>query len=82
MSRRHRQQWNSPTERAYTYLLTGKVEIVSVRDDTVEAIVTVHDGLVQVIRRDGDGWTCTCPQTTDQCAHLIAVRRVVPVDLR
>lgn len=75
--------WTSPAERAYRYLLAGRVEVFAVQDQRVQAIVTVHNGKVRIVTRTADGnWSCDCPQTHDKCAHLLAVRRVVPQDLR
>lgn len=60
-------------------LLEGRVVIVEAGRYGVVAKVR-GEGRIHTCRYFGS-WSCTCEVRTDQCSHLIAVRRVTAVDL-
>ena len=39
------------------------------------------DGAIYTVTGDGAAWVCTCPARSHRCSHLLAVRRVVAVDV-
>lgn len=61
-------------------LLEGRVVILEAGRYGVAARVR-GEGVIHTCRYSFGVWSCTCPVRTDQCSHLIAVRRVVAVDL-
>lgn len=66
--------------KAARYLVEGRVILTGVGADRVAARIR-GDGAVHQVTWRGDKWTCTCPALSDRCSHLLAVRRVVAVDL-
>jgi uncharacterized Zn finger protein len=66
--------------KARRYLCEGRV--VLSRVDPLRVVAACRgDGTVYQIAYAQHVWSCTCPARTDQCAHLLAVRLVVAVDL-
>jgi hypothetical protein len=61
-------------------LLEGRVVILEAGRYGVAARVR-GEGRIHTCRYGFGAWSCTCEVRTDQCSHLIAVRRVVAVDL-
>lgn len=61
-------------------LLEGRVVILEAGRYGVMARIR-GEGAIHTARFQFGTWDCTCPARTDQCSHLIAVRRVVAVDL-
>lgn len=72
------------TPRAEALLTTGAVHVTHAVGLTVRAIVDGTDRTHDV-RRDPDGWSCTCPSWTyrHRCAHVAAVQAAtVPAEAR
>lgn len=61
-------------------LIDGRIVILEAGRYGVMARVR-GEGVVHTARYQFGTWSCTCPVRTDQCSHLIALRRVVAVDL-
>lgn len=66
--------------KARRYLTEGRVILERVTPVMVVAAVR-GDGTVHRCAYLDHRWSCTCPVPSDQCAHLLAVRLVVAVDL-
>lgn len=66
--------------KARRYLTEGRVIVERVTQKIVVATVR-GDGTVHRCVYLAGAWSCTCPVRSDQCAHLLAVRLVVAVDL-
>lgn len=66
--------------KARRYLGEGRVVIETVSRRTVVASVRGDGRRYRCTYRDGL-WSCTCPARSDGCAHLLATRLVVVVDL-
>ncbi|MFP5256075.1 MAG: hypothetical protein ACLGI8_09525 [Acidimicrobiia bacterium] len=62
-------------------LIEGRVVILEAGRYGVVARVR-GEGVIHTTRYGFGAWTCTCPARTDQCSHLIALRRVVAIDLQ
>lgn len=66
--------------KARRYLCEGRV--VLHRVDRIRVVASVRgDGTIHRVAYSRRAWTCTCPARTAACAHLLAVRLVVAVDL-
>jgi uncharacterized Zn finger protein len=63
------------------YLCEGRLHVETVHPHGVAATCRGDGVRYQLGWQPGPGWWCTCPVLTDQCAHLIALRLVVAVDL-
>lgn len=61
-------------------LLEGRVVVIEATRYGVIARVR-GEGAIHTARFSFGSWNCSCPARTDQCSHLIALRRVVAVDL-
>lgn len=61
-------------------LLEGRLVIVEAGRHGVVARVR-GEGAIHDARFQFGAWSCSCPARTDACSHLIALRRVVAVDL-
>lgn len=60
----------------------GEGRLVLTRVDPLRVIGACRgDGAIHTVTYTQRTWACTCPARTDQCAHLLAVRLVVAVDL-
>jgi hypothetical protein len=66
--------------KARRYLTEGRVILERVSSKVVVASVR-GDGTVHRCAYSDGVWRCSCLVRTDQCAHLLAVRLVVAVDL-
>jgi len=73
-----------PRENARTkadrLLLEGRIVIVEAGRYGVAARIR-GEGRIHTARYQFGAWSCTCEARSDQCSHLIALRRVVAVDL-
>lgn len=67
--------------KARRYLTEGRVIVSRVSSSLVVASCR-GDGAIHRVTYTAGMWRCTCPVRTDQCAHLLAVRLVVAVDLQ
>ncbi len=69
----------SALDKACRYLVEGRLTIRQAdRTRGVLAHVRGDSGLIYRAEWSPDlGWMCNCPDRTDQCAHLIALRLVV-----
>ena len=65
----------SAETKARRYLAEGRLEVVLVADDEIEATCR-GDGAAYLLGWHG-AWHCSCPARTDRCAHLVALRLVV-----
>lgn len=84
--KRRKRKWG-PTqgtalERGLTFLVSGAVTVQSVGPDHIRADVKVLDHAVHTVIGDRNGWRCPCKREDDRCSHIVAVKRVGPVDLR
>lgn len=61
-------------------LLEGRVVILEAGRYGVMARCR-GEGVIHTARYQFGAWSCTCPVRSDQCSHLIALRRVVAVDI-
>lgn len=61
-------------------LLEGRLVILEAGRYGVAARIR-GEGVIHTARYQFGTWTCTCPVRSDQCSHLIALRRVVAVDM-
>lgn len=66
--------------KASRLLLEGRLIVTLVQPGQVQA-TTRGEGLLHHQALYSGQWTCTCRVRTDQCSHLIALRRVVAIDL-
>ncbi len=68
----------SASNKGRRYLVEGRLTIRwASRFDGIAAMVRGDSGEVYSTQwKPGNGWSCTCPARTDQCAHLIALRLV------
>lgn len=66
--------------KATRYLGEGRLVVERVERNRVAATCR-GDGTRYRIRYQWGRWECSCPARTDGCAHLVAVRLVVAVDL-
>ena len=66
--------------KARRYLVEGRVILHRVDRHRVEATCR-GDGTVHRSTYRHGSWSCTCPARTATCAHLLAVRLVVAVDI-
>ena len=66
--------------KAGRYLVEGRIIIRSIAGDQVRALAR-GDGAIYTVTGDGAAWVCTCPTRSHRCSHLLAVRRVVAVDV-
>jgi len=57
------------------YLTEGRLLIHTVSDRYIVGEVR-GDGEVHHVTGDEGGWSCSCPATSEHCAHLIALRLV------
>lgn len=62
------------------YLAEGRLIVTQVQPGHVRA-VTRGDGHLWHQAYAHGRWSCTCPARAGQCSHLLALRRVVAVDL-
>ncbi len=60
-------------------LLEGKVALVEMHGGLVRARVFGDHGVYVVERLPGEEPECSCPARTRACAHVVAVKMVVPV---
>jgi uncharacterized Zn finger protein len=70
--------------KADRYLVEGRIVITAVTSrhgGSVQATARGEGAVYSLAWTPQRGWTCTCPVRTDQCAHLIALRRVTATDL-
>jgi uncharacterized Zn finger protein len=67
----------SVTGKAARYLTEGRVLIVRVDDDLVDARVRGGSG-TYMVRRDPAGWWCSCP-AFGRCSHVAAIKLVTIV---
>lgn len=67
-------------EKAERLLVEGRVSILRVTDDEIQAVVRGDHGSYYVAWHDGGLWTCSCP-ANGLCSHARAVRQTVAVDL-
>lgn len=65
----------SADDKARRYLTEGRVTVVAVAAERVDAIVKGDGALWQVTYRRG-GWHCPCP-SRGRCAHLLALGLIV-----
>jgi uncharacterized Zn finger protein len=63
------------------YLTEGRVIVTHVRPGTVVRAVVRGDGALHRCGWDAGTWWCQCPARSDACAHLVALRLIVAVDL-
>lgn len=68
------------TAKADQYLAAGRVIVTTVEPGSVKATVRGDGHSGHVDYADPAGWFCTCPARS-RCCHLIAVRKVVAIDL-
>ena len=71
----------SAAAKAGEYLVEGRLIVTLV--DPGRRVVLARcrgDGHVWTLGFDGAEWSCSCPARSD-CSHLLALRRVVAVDL-
>jgi hypothetical protein len=61
-------------------LLEGRLVILEAGRYGVMARIR-GEGVIHTARYQFGRWECTCQVRTDACSHLIALRRVVAVDL-
>lgn len=66
--------------KARRYLTEGRLVLTRV-DRSRVAGVCRGDGAVHQVSYAQRVWSCTCPARSERCAHLLAVRLVVAVDL-
>ena len=65
----------SVTAKAARYLTAGRVLVIRVDGDLVDARVRGDSG-TYIVRRDPGGWWCSCPVRRPECSHITAVRLV------
>lgn len=59
------------------YVVEGRLAILDVTGDSIDAVCRGNDGAVYTIRhRRRGGWTCSCP-AVGRCAHRVAAGLVV-----
>lgn len=63
------------------YLAEGRVVVTRVEPGRVTARVRGDGAIHRVSWSPSSGWECSCPARSDRCAHLLAVRSVVAVDV-
>lgn len=66
--------------RADRLLLEGRVVLQQVQPGIVRSTVRGEGRLWHPAYSHGR-WSCDCPVRSDQCSHLIALRRVTAVDI-
>jgi hypothetical protein len=66
--------------KASRYLVEGRLVVTAVQQGKVTSSCR-GDGHIWLQAYSNGVWRCTCPVVTDQCSHLLALRRVVAVDL-
>lgn len=67
-------------DRANQGLLEGRLVLLDVQPGHVRARWR-GEGHVHRLGWTAGRWHCTCPVRTDACSHLLALRRVVAVDV-
>lgn len=67
-------------DKASRYLLEGRVIIATIRRDYCHARIR-GDGHVYTAEYRDRSWRCNCPARSIACAHVLAVQRVVAVDI-
>jgi hypothetical protein len=65
--------------KATRYLTEGRFVITSVQQNRVTSSCRGEGHIWLQAYSDGV-WRCTCPVVTDQCSHLLALRRVVDLE--
>lgn len=70
----------SAATKANRLLAEGRLIVTSVLPNSVRATCR-GAGAIWHLGFEHGGWFCTCPTRNDRCSHLIALRRVVAVDL-
>jgi hypothetical protein len=66
--------------KARRYLIEGRLVVELV--DRARVVATCRgDGTLYRLGWDRGRWWCDCPARSDSCAHLVALRSVVAVDL-
>lgn len=58
------------------------VTAVNPTASTVNAIARGEGHLYRMRYDPLVGWSCSCPNRSDRCSHLLALRSIVAVDLR
>ena len=66
--------------KAGRYLTEGRLILTAVTANTVSALAR-GDGRIYEISGHGNVWSCTCPARSLNCSHLLAVRRVVAINV-
>jgi hypothetical protein len=67
--------------KAARYLVEGRLIVTRVHAGHVTSSCR-GDGHIWLQSFTAGTWRCTCPARSQMCSHLIALRRVVAVDLR
>ena len=57
------------------------VEVVDPQRQLVRAAVRGDGHLHRATYDPRRGWACSCPARSDQCCHLVALRRIIALDL-
>ncbi len=68
-------------QKADRLLIEGRIVILEASRYGVMARIR-GEGVIHTARYQFGSWSCTCEVRSGQCSHLIALRRVVAVDLK
>lgn len=67
--------------KASRYLTEGRLIVTRVHQGRVTSSCR-GEGHIWLQAHTAGAWRCTCPARSTACSHLIALRRVVAVDLQ
>lgn len=68
--------------KATRYLAESRIVVLSVQPGDHVRAAARGDGRIHRMTWKAGLWRCDCPCRTDQCSHLIALRRDVAIDLK
>ncbi len=63
-------------QKAARYLAAGRIRLVRVEGDTIDATAAGSDGRTYVVTHRAGGWRCTCVATVLRCSHVAGVALV------
>jgi len=63
-------------EKAVRYVSTGRIKLVRVEGDNIDATVSGDASKTYVVTHRPSGWRCSCIATVLRCSHVAGVAMV------
>jgi uncharacterized Zn finger protein len=73
----------SARAKSLRYLTEHRLRVLECSEDAGTLSAEVRgDGRIYVVAHDAEGWSCSCPALSENCAHVLACKSVTVLEPR